>query len=116
MAIYLALGDSISIDDYTGVPDGGAASQLARQAYRTMNRQKVIAVRSRQHLVGPARPSVLAKPPLGIGSGDRFGNRGGDSGVSEGGDTWRPEQGDCRANAFASAISARLGRNANPPW
>ncbi len=31
MAIYLALGDSISIDDYTGVPGGGAASQLARK-------------------------------------------------------------------------------------
>ena len=30
MGIYLALGDSISIDDYTGVPGGGAASQLAR--------------------------------------------------------------------------------------
>jgi lysophospholipase L1-like esterase len=29
--IYLALGDSISIDDYTGVPGGGAASQLARR-------------------------------------------------------------------------------------
>jgi lysophospholipase L1-like esterase len=29
--IYLALGDSISIDDYTGVPGGGAASQLARK-------------------------------------------------------------------------------------
>jgi lysophospholipase L1-like esterase len=28
--IYLALGDSISIDDYTGVEGGGAASQLAR--------------------------------------------------------------------------------------
>lgn len=28
--LYLALGDSISIDDYTGVPGGGAASQLAR--------------------------------------------------------------------------------------
>jgi lysophospholipase L1-like esterase len=28
---YLALGDSISIDDYTGVPGGGAASQLARK-------------------------------------------------------------------------------------
>jgi hypothetical protein len=28
--IYLALGDSISIDDYTGVPGGGAASQFAR--------------------------------------------------------------------------------------
>lgn len=27
---YLALGDSISIDDYTGVAGGGAASQLAR--------------------------------------------------------------------------------------
>ena len=27
---YLALGDSISIDDYTGVPNGGAASQFAR--------------------------------------------------------------------------------------
>jgi lysophospholipase L1-like esterase len=27
----LALGDSISIDDYTGVPGGGAASQLARK-------------------------------------------------------------------------------------
>lgn len=27
---YLALGDSISIDDYTGVEGGGAASQLAR--------------------------------------------------------------------------------------
>lgn len=27
---YLALGDSISIDDYTGVEDGGAASQFAR--------------------------------------------------------------------------------------
>jgi lysophospholipase L1-like esterase len=31
MRIYLALGDSISIDDYTGVPGGGAASQLARK-------------------------------------------------------------------------------------
>jgi lysophospholipase L1-like esterase len=28
--VYLALGDSISIDDYTGVAGGGAASQLAR--------------------------------------------------------------------------------------
>jgi hypothetical protein len=28
---YLALGDSISIDDYTGVAGGGAASQLARR-------------------------------------------------------------------------------------
>src|SRR5438270_8884375 len=27
---YLALGDSISVDDYTGVPGGGAASQLAK--------------------------------------------------------------------------------------
>ncbi|MCR4278332.1 MAG: SGNH/GDSL hydrolase family protein [Candidatus Taylorbacteria bacterium] len=27
---YLALGDSISIDDYTGVPYGGAANQFAR--------------------------------------------------------------------------------------
>lgn len=27
---YLALGDSISIDEYTGVPGGGAASQFAR--------------------------------------------------------------------------------------
>jgi lysophospholipase L1-like esterase len=31
MRIYLALGDSISIDDYTGVPAGGAPSQLARK-------------------------------------------------------------------------------------
>ena len=31
MRIYLALGDSISIDDYTGVNGGGAASQLARK-------------------------------------------------------------------------------------
>jgi acyl-CoA thioesterase-1 len=31
MRTYLALGDSISIDDYTGVPGGGAASQLARK-------------------------------------------------------------------------------------
>jgi lysophospholipase L1-like esterase len=30
MGIYLALGDSISIDDYTGVHGGGAPSQLAR--------------------------------------------------------------------------------------
>jgi hypothetical protein len=29
--VYLALGDSISIDDYTGVPGGGAVSQLARK-------------------------------------------------------------------------------------
>jgi lysophospholipase L1-like esterase len=29
--VYLALGDSISIDDYTGVLGGGAASQLARK-------------------------------------------------------------------------------------
>ena len=27
---YLALGDSISIDDYTGVAGGGAASQFAK--------------------------------------------------------------------------------------
>ena len=31
MGVYLALGDSISIDDYTGVRGGGAASQLARR-------------------------------------------------------------------------------------
>ena len=31
MPVYLALGDSISIDDYTGVPGGGAPSQLARR-------------------------------------------------------------------------------------
>lgn len=31
MPIYLALGDSISIDDYAGVRGGGAASQLARK-------------------------------------------------------------------------------------
>jgi lysophospholipase L1-like esterase len=30
MAVCLALGDSISIDDYTGVRGGGAPSQLAR--------------------------------------------------------------------------------------
>jgi lysophospholipase L1-like esterase len=30
VGVYLALGDSISIDDYTGVHGGGAASQLAR--------------------------------------------------------------------------------------
>jgi lysophospholipase L1-like esterase len=29
--VYLALGDSISIDEYTGVRGGGAASQLARK-------------------------------------------------------------------------------------
>ena len=32
MPLYLALGDSISIDDYTGVVGGGAPSQLARKA------------------------------------------------------------------------------------
>jgi lysophospholipase L1-like esterase len=31
MPVYLALGDSISIDDYTGVAGGGAPSQLARR-------------------------------------------------------------------------------------
>jgi hypothetical protein len=31
MSIYLALGDSISIDDYTGVRGGGAPSQFARK-------------------------------------------------------------------------------------
>ena len=31
MVFYLALGDSISIDDYTGVAGGGAPSQLARK-------------------------------------------------------------------------------------
>jgi lysophospholipase L1-like esterase len=31
MGTYLALGDSISIDDYTGVHGGGAPSQLARK-------------------------------------------------------------------------------------
>lgn len=31
MDIYLALGDSISIDDYTGVRGGGAPRQLARR-------------------------------------------------------------------------------------
>jgi lysophospholipase L1-like esterase len=31
MRTYLALGDSISIDDYTCVPGGGAPSQLARK-------------------------------------------------------------------------------------
>jgi lysophospholipase L1-like esterase len=31
IGIYVALGDSISIDDYTGVRGGGAASQLARR-------------------------------------------------------------------------------------
>jgi lysophospholipase L1-like esterase len=32
---YVALGDSISIDDYTGVHGGGAASQLARHLAAT---------------------------------------------------------------------------------
>jgi lysophospholipase L1-like esterase len=36
MGIYLALGDSISIDDYTGVPGGGAPSQLARKLDREL--------------------------------------------------------------------------------
>jgi hypothetical protein len=31
MGVYLALGDSISIDDYTGVRCGGASSQLSRK-------------------------------------------------------------------------------------
>jgi lysophospholipase L1-like esterase len=31
VGVYLALGDSISIDDYTGVRGGGASSQLARK-------------------------------------------------------------------------------------
>jgi lysophospholipase L1-like esterase len=31
MGVYLAVGDSISIDDYTGVDGGGAVSQLARK-------------------------------------------------------------------------------------
>ena len=31
MTVYVALGDSISIDDYTGVAGGGAPSQLARR-------------------------------------------------------------------------------------
>jgi lysophospholipase L1-like esterase len=31
VGVYLAIGDSISIDDYTGVGGGGAASQLARK-------------------------------------------------------------------------------------
>ena len=31
MTVYLALGDSISIDDYTGVRGGGAPSQLAQK-------------------------------------------------------------------------------------
>ena len=31
MGVYLAIGDSMSIDDYTGVDGGGAASQLARK-------------------------------------------------------------------------------------
>ncbi len=31
VGIYVALGDSISIDDYTGVRGGGAPSQLARK-------------------------------------------------------------------------------------
>jgi lysophospholipase L1-like esterase len=31
MSVYLALGDSISIDEYTGVRGGGAVSQLARK-------------------------------------------------------------------------------------
>src|SRR4051812_46507080 len=30
MAVYVALGDSISIDDYTGVAGGGAPPRLAR--------------------------------------------------------------------------------------
>jgi lysophospholipase L1-like esterase len=31
VGVYLAVGDSMSIDDYTGVDGGGAASQLARK-------------------------------------------------------------------------------------
>jgi hypothetical protein len=31
VAVYLALGDSISIDEYTGVHGGGPPSQLARK-------------------------------------------------------------------------------------
>jgi hypothetical protein len=34
MSVYLALGDSISIDDYTGVRGGGAPSQLAQARRR----------------------------------------------------------------------------------
>ena len=35
---YLALGDSISIDDYTEVAGGGAASQFARLIGATRSR------------------------------------------------------------------------------
>ena len=31
MTVYLAIGDSISIDNYTGIPGGGAPAQLARK-------------------------------------------------------------------------------------
>jgi lysophospholipase L1-like esterase len=43
MPTYLALGDSMSIDDYTGVPEGGATHQF----YRWLGKQWILDDRTR---------------------------------------------------------------------
>jgi hypothetical protein len=60
--------------------------------------------------------SDVAEPPLGMGFGDRCGDSEGDSGVSEAGDAWRLNSGECRENGVASAIPAHGSRTAKPPW
>jgi hypothetical protein len=45
MGIYLALGDSISIDDYTGVHGGGAPSQLAPSSASSSSTSRATATR-----------------------------------------------------------------------
>jgi hypothetical protein len=62
MVVYLALGDSISIDDYTGVRGCGAASQLARKLRCRPSRPHA----RRQHNRGRAR-----RPRRGTGGRGR---------------------------------------------
>jgi hypothetical protein len=70
MRVYLALGDSISIDDYTGVSGGGAASQLARMASlelidltRDGNTTDGVLAISLEH---QGRPTLSRSPPAAM--------------------------------------------------
>jgi len=67
MAVYLAVGDSMSIDDYTGVDGGGAASQLARKlGIELVDLARRRCPGRRQHLErvkASRRPARSAPPP-----------------------------------------------------
>ena len=63
--IYLALGDSISIDDYTGVSGGGTASQLAASSGLISSTSPATATRptGRTSTGQPCRRFTPSRPP-----------------------------------------------------